>query len=980
MERLLRAIGQFIDRWGWVGPPAILGLYAGRVLSELVQLGLVGAVAITLVTIFLSIFLLRRNSLERTWPLLFLVLYVPYPDADFRAALSVAVLSFIIGLLNYLSRRSLPPNLNRRRPLVGAIIIGVGFFLLYLITLSPGLLPADSGEFQLVAATLGVAHPPGFPLYTMLANLMTRLPLGLTPATMTNIFSVITGTLTLLLVYGTVFRLTRSTIGGLVAAGALGTATTFWAQSTTTNIRSLTAFFAALAIYLLVRYREERQKDEKQTEPAPIEQDDDRGIMSSPFWKYAVAIVLVMVLGITHHTSLIFLGMVFIIFLFWTDRKWISDRRLWPWLILAVVVGLIPLLYLPLRSAAGAQGAPEDLTTIKGFFNHILALGFRGDFFYFTEPAILWERLKVMANIMTFQFDGLILITMLLGFLLLLRRDRKLAFLFGGSIATMVLVTAMYRAPQSVEYLMPAYIPLAILAGYAVGMVHKNIGADGEGGASPTRTKVLLSILLGFVILAVISQGVDRLPSFTYLHENNRTRDDMERLLAEAPDDSMILADWHWVTPLWYLQEVEGLSTDIEIDFVYPTGEEYGQTWARRIQEELNAGHPVLATHFDQDAYTSLPPSDPIDDAFLFGSEPRRQIPDGFLPLDISFNESIQVEGYSVERHAVEVGQESILILAWRPLDSYKDGLSLFTHLVGEDGKIYAQQDLSAKAKEVGLNFAQFRLTPRPATGPGEYGLMVGAYGEEPLANDLGEIRTRIGSLDVIPAAVPVVTNNPSNKTIAGSNDNRILVGYDWDNTFPDRPRLYLHWQTPEGYYSETIDTVEGEFSLENVVGPWGVENSGSNLVNYGAQQYIPFGQGIVWSGKPFQDVNPEPGQNLPLTQLFSSAYPIDHDLVVSLRLVGFEEDGFHWAWWDLDDGIPAMGAIPTLKWIGGSNVRDPHWLTADDSSWPGQEVSPLLRLYDAFTGRDLPILDERISEETPWLPLGSSTVAEQPD
>jgi hypothetical protein len=42
---------------------------------------------------------------------------------------------------------------------------------------------------------------------------------------------------------------------------------------------------------------------------------------------------------------------------------------------------------------------------------------------------------------------------------------------------------------------------------------------------------------------------------------------------------------------------------------------------------------------------------------------------------------------------------------------------------------------------------------------------------------------------------------------------------------------------------------------------------------------------------------------------------------MVSVRLIGLEPDGVHWAWWDLQDSVPAMGAIPTLKWIDGSLV-----------------------------------------------------------
>ncbi|HUS94672.1 MAG TPA: hypothetical protein VMZ24_05805, partial [Patescibacteria group bacterium] len=118
-----------------------------------------------------------------------------------------------------------------------------------------------------------------------------------------------------------------------------------------------------------------------------------------------------------------------------------------------------------------------------------------------------------------------------------------------------------------------------------------------------------------------------------------------------------------------------------------------------------------------------------------------------------------------------------------------------------------------------------------------------------------------------------------------------------------------------------------------------------------------------------------EPGHELRLNQRFVASTPILRDFVVSMRLVGYEDDGFHWSWWDLDDGVPAMGAIPTLKWISASSVQDPHWLTVNQSAWPGQANEPLLRLYDAFSGRPLPILDERITEKAPWIPLGHKYV-----
>ncbi len=50
--------------------------------------------------------------------------------------------------------------------------------VLYVSTLAPTVTLVDSGELIVAARTLGVAHPPGFPLYVLLAHLATLLPIG----------------------------------------------------------------------------------------------------------------------------------------------------------------------------------------------------------------------------------------------------------------------------------------------------------------------------------------------------------------------------------------------------------------------------------------------------------------------------------------------------------------------------------------------------------------------------------------------------------------------------------------------------------------------------------------------------------------------------------------------------------------------------------------------------------------------------------
>src|SRR2546428_6901890 len=49
---------------------------------------------------------------------------------------------------------------------------------IYNRTLAPTVTLVDSGELIVAARSLGVAHPPGFPFYLMLAHLASLVPIG----------------------------------------------------------------------------------------------------------------------------------------------------------------------------------------------------------------------------------------------------------------------------------------------------------------------------------------------------------------------------------------------------------------------------------------------------------------------------------------------------------------------------------------------------------------------------------------------------------------------------------------------------------------------------------------------------------------------------------------------------------------------------------------------------------------------------------
>ncbi len=951
--RIIASMVQKLQMWL---PGLILGLFGGRILGEWWQPSSVWIIVLlTLVLVIVAVGLLQKRPDSATWPLLFLALYVLSPEMN----PSLAWLAAGVTAVSWLWGKFATRQWHVARYMIGPLL-WLAFFLLYWQTLAAGLLPADNGEFQLVATQLGVAHPPGFPFYTLLAHAVTRLLPGATPAYQVNLLSALTSSLTLVMVYAVGYRLTHRHLAAVTGAIALGGATTFWAQATTANIRSLTALFAACMLYALVRFWELRR-------------EPDRSQADGWLTLFALALGW----GVTHHASLLFMGLVFGVFALWVDSALFHQPRRWLRPLLAALTGLIPLLYLPLRAHSQAHGASPNLATWNGFLDHVLARGFSGDFFYFIEPSVLWMRLQVMANVLTFQFHPWLLAGMVGGLLWLLWQQRPWALLLGGSFLLHTFITATYRAPQTVEYMLPAYVSAAVTLSVAVGALLKGT-EPGNKTVSNANLNILLRKLcltLGsFLFVIAVAQIVHHFPSYLRLHADNNARDYAQPILEQTPAHTTVLADWHWATPLWYLQKVEGLRPDVEVRFVYPEAAPYAATWAQRIAAELAADRNVIATHFDENAYRDLPPAEPLHEAFLYRQEPLLSLPADFVPLNQVLGGAVRLLGYRVMTPAVEIGAETAVTLAWEPVSDIPSGLALFAHLVNASGQIVAQDDHQAPPQAAGIILTQFWLTPRLGTLPGPHTISVGAYTSGPLLNEAGNARTAVATLTVQAMSQPPYTAHPLHRPLV--DEARMLIGYDWDTTLPGQKRLYLHWQTPVGFVTEVRDNLAPwELTLPSFVGAWGIPRTHWRLnAGWDNGRYVPFGQGVVWLGGTLTKLDTP----VSLPQKFASSYPITRDLVVSVRLIGYQPDGVSWAWTAQDDGVPAMGAIPTLKWIAGSQVASPHRLPIDPKAIPGQQIGATLRLYDAFTNRPLPILDERITDRFPWVPLGQLNMPEE--
>ncbi len=87
---------------------------------------------------------------------------------------------------------------------VGALCVAL-IASLYYITLYPSLPGGDSGELIVASCSLGLPHPPGYPLFAMIGWLFTHIPFG-SIAWRVNLFSAVCGVVASAFLYLAIFR------------------------------------------------------------------------------------------------------------------------------------------------------------------------------------------------------------------------------------------------------------------------------------------------------------------------------------------------------------------------------------------------------------------------------------------------------------------------------------------------------------------------------------------------------------------------------------------------------------------------------------------------------------------------------------------------------------------------------------------------------------------------------------------------------
>jgi hypothetical protein len=220
-------------------------------------------------------------------------------------------------------------------------------------------------------------------------------------------------------------------------------------------------------------------------------------------------------------------------------------------------------------------------------------------------------------------------------------------------------------------------------------------------------------------------------------------------------------------------------------------------------------------------------------------------------------------------------------------------------------------------------------------------------------------------TLVAAPSAPPATTRPMRWPATCASADRPTLIGLDYDLGIPDRMRVYTHWATSVAASvtlrspaaapaTASLPAAGGCSTLifdTNPANGLALELGGSVIAlpdPRPGERYLPFADGITLTGARIRD------DDASVTLDWLSSRALTADYKISAR-VSSGPGARH-------DGTPALGAIPTLKWIAGTRVSDFHPMPLlSEERYKGVGD---VKIYDNFSQLPLPLLDPRYDRD----------------
>lgn len=420
---------------------------------------------------------------------------------------------------------------------VSIVIFSLTSFI-YATTLSRTINSFDSAELITGSYVLGIVHSPGYPLYLLLAHLVSLVPVASIPLKV-NTLSAVFASLTVVSIMYASWKLSGSVWTSIIAALVLAFSKLFWSQAVVAEVYSLNTLLVSLMVVAAIKWYEK------------------------PTRRTIITLMFLSGLSLTNHPSAMLMAPGLLLLVVIRGKGAGINWRAW---LGALVIFFVPLLlyaYLPIRFSADpalnyvGDYFDVDLATPSGLLWMISGRMFGPEVFgrSLKEAFFQFGQLNVQ---LWLNFLGFGLLLVLYG-LVRNRERRLLAVVLFINALIVVAFFSFYDVVDNSKMISPALVLICPLL--AIGLKYFGRTSLEPGSqSSPIRIIAKSGLLIGIVLVAV----------YTNWHFVDRSQDRSayefaQDVLENVEPNALILAQWTSATPLEYFQLVEGQRSDTEI-------------------------------------------------------------------------------------------------------------------------------------------------------------------------------------------------------------------------------------------------------------------------------------------------------------------------------------------------------------------------------------------------------------------------------
>lgn len=498
-----------------------------------------------------------------------------------------------------------PVEAGKTNPLRPALLCAGIVFLVALIlyswTLAPTVTFVDSGELIVVARFLGVAHPPGFPLWAMLGHLASLFPWGNIAARVnfsSALFAALAcGMLTLVVAelmiaasyvapkrpptkrsfhqdWKTRRQSYRETANEgsesnfLIYASALGSglllacSLTLWAYATITEVYALNTFLFISVFFLIAHWRRRTLEEMRRSGTAVIAGQNLPSVTVHDVYLYAGSIVFGLALGVHHVTVALTLPAVAIIVYRTQGLRFFLSRRLLFSALVSFAALIAVYTYLPLAAARSPIINWGDPRTFEQIWWHITGRQYQV-FLTFSLSEMgtqFWEFCQMVSREFGVAWIPVALVFAAIGFHTAFKRDRTVFWFLALILGVNLLYCLSYTIAEDKDaYYLPPFVSLMIAIGFGFHRVMQLALST-----STLERKGYVSAALPVALVA----GIAFMSNWPL---NNRRHyfiasDYVDNLLkAIQPNGLVLTTDWQVASPILYTREIEGRRQDVKV-------------------------------------------------------------------------------------------------------------------------------------------------------------------------------------------------------------------------------------------------------------------------------------------------------------------------------------------------------------------------------------------------------------------------------